>query len=211
MDWKSRISGLWNRMTTEKWLALLGAGAILMIIAIPLPGGGSGTGAAENGREESGQTEGERPEGSGTALSASQKAESRDSYEDKLERRIEGILRSVDGVGQVDVMVVLKSSGEKVLRVDRSGSTDTTLETDASGGKREASQSQWEESTVLTGQGSGAGAAPIVEKELPPEIAGIVVSAQGGGSPAVQSEISQAMEALFGLPAHKIKVLKRVD
>ena len=200
MDWRSRISGLWNRMTREKWLALLGAGAILMIIAIPLPGGGSGTGAAENGRGGERADRGRKAGGERDGPSASQKAESRDSYEDKLERRIEGILRSVDGVGQVDVMVVLKSSGEKVLRVDRSGSTDTTLETDASGGKREASQSQWEESTVLTGQGSGAGAAPIVEKELPPEIAGIVVSAQGGGSPAVQSEISQAMEALFGLP-----------
>ena len=52
---------------------------------------------------------------------------------------------------------------------------------------------------------------PIVEKELRPELSGIVISAQGGGNPTVQAEISAAMEALFGLPAHKIKVLKRVE
>ena len=52
---------------------------------------------------------------------------------------------------------------------------------------------------------------PIVEKELYPEISGIVISASGGGNPTVQAEISAAMEALFDLPAHKIKVLKRVE
>ena len=50
---------------------------------------------------------------------------------------------------------------------------------------------------------------PIVEKELYPEISGIIISAEGGGSPSVKAEIASAMEALFGLPAHKIKVLKR--
>ena len=51
---------------------------------------------------------------------------------------------------------------------------------------------------------------PVIEKELQPQIEGIIISAQGGGSPQVKAEISEAMEALFGLPAHKIKVLKRV-
>ena len=50
-----------------------------------------------------------------------------------------------------------------------------------------------------------------MEKELEPEIADVVISAQGGGSAAVKAEISEAMEALFGLPAHKIKVLKRAE
>lgn len=47
------------------------------------------------------------------------------------------------------------------------------------------------------------------EQTLP--ITGMVVCADGGGSPVVQAEICEAMEALFGLPAHKIKVLKRVE
>ena len=51
----------------------------------------------------------------------------------------------------------------------------------------------------------------MVAKEVYPEIAGIVISAYGGGNPSVQAEISEAMEALFGLPANKIKVLKRVE
>ena len=58
---------------------------------------------------------------------------------------------------------------------------------------------------------NGSEKVPVIEKELRPEIEGIVVSAQGGGNAAVRAEISEAMEALFNIPAHKIKVLKRVD
>ena len=49
------------------------------------------------------------------------------SYEAQMENRSRNILKSVDGVGKVDVMVVLKSSSEKVLRVDRSTNTSTCL------------------------------------------------------------------------------------
>ena len=48
------------------------------------------------------------------------------------------------------------------------------------------------------------------EREIYPEVTGVVISADGGGSQLVKNEISQAMEALFGIPSHKIKVLKRV-
>jgi stage III sporulation protein AG len=49
-----------------------------------------------------------------------------------------------------------------------------------------------------------------VIKTLYPKVTGIVVVTEGGNDVLVRAEISQAMEALFDLPAHKIKVLKRV-
>ena len=108
-------------------------------------------------------------------------------------------------------MVVLSSSSEKVYRTDRSENTSTTKEKDASGGERDIASSQSEESTILSQQSGQSGTSPLIQKELYPEISGIVISAQGGDSPTVQAEISQAMEALFGLEPHKIKVLKRVE
>ena len=50
----------------------------------------------------------------------------------------------------------------------------------------------------------------MFEEEPVREVLGIIISADGGGSSVVKAEISEAMEALFGLPSHKIKVLKRV-
>ena len=63
----------------------------------------------------------------------------------------------------------------------------------------------------MTGTGGTGQSQPVIEKEICPEISGIIISASGGGSPQIKAEISEAMEALFGLPAHKIKVLKRVE
>ena len=130
------------------------------------------------------------------------------SYEKKLELRVKELLRNVSGVGEVDVMIVLKSSSEKVIQVDNSSSKSVTTEK-GNGMDRSVETMDQEHSTVLTGSGSGQ--EPIVSKEVYPEIEGIVISADGGGSASVQAEISGAMEALFGLPAHKIKVLKRVE
>ncbi len=50
----------------------------------------------------------------------------------------------------------------------------------------------------------------MFDEEPVQEVLGIIISADGGGSSIVKAEISEAMEALFGLPSHKIKVLKRV-
>ena len=50
------------------------------------------------------------------------------AYEQKLEKRVREILRGVSGVGEVDVMIVLKSSVEKVIQVDNSSSKSVTPE-----------------------------------------------------------------------------------
>lgn len=200
MGLKERMYRLGGRMTKERWLMLLAAGAALMLLAMPLPGGGGKKEAAGGGEAEKSQA--------GEALTG---AESRDgagdaSYEEELEARVREILSHVEGVGQVDVMIVLKSSEERVVHVDRNISESQVNEEDAQGGTRITKSRDTEESAL-----SGGGSQPFVEKELRPELSGIVISAQGGGIPQVKAEISAAMEALFGLPAHKIKVLKRVD
>ena len=144
-------------------------------------------------------------EAGNTSVAAGQDAA---AYEQDLEKRVREILRGVSGVGEVDVLIVLKSSTEKVIQVDNSTSKSVTTEK-GSGTDRAVESLEQEHSTVLTGSGSGQ--EPVVAKEVYPEIAGIVISASGGGQPSVQAEISEAMEALFGLPANKIKVLKRVE
>ena len=60
-------------------------------------------------------------------------SDSDETYEKQLEERIKNFLRNVEGVGEVDVMVVLKSSEEKVFRVDTNTSVGQTEEADAQG------------------------------------------------------------------------------
>lgn len=212
----------------DKWLFLLATGMILCILAfpadrlakkratdMPLKGGqselpeagsingaggvGGGTGTADSGWADGGHEE------EGVAAAAGVNS----SYEADLERRVREILKNVEGVGEVDVMIVLKSSAEKVVHVDGSSSRSFTEEQDSSGGTRKVENQEQEHNTAMVSEGGKN--TPMVAKELRPEISGIIISAEGGDAPGVRAEISAAMEALFGLPAHKIKVLKRVE
>ena len=131
------------------------------------------------------------------------------AYEKQLEERVKELLRMTEGVGEADVMIVLKSSGEKIIHEDQKRRRASSEETDSAGGTRKTVDEEAEKSAVFVENDSEK--EPIVEKELRPAVEGVVISAQGGGNASVKTEISEAMQALFNIPAHKIKVLKRVD
>ena len=106
-------------------------------------------------------------------------------------------------------MIVLKSSSEKVIQVDNSSSKSVTTEK-GNGMDRSVETMDQEHSTVLTGSGSGQ--EPIVSKEVyPGDRRNRDQCRWGRECSRSEAEISGAMEALFGLSAHKIKVLKRVE
>lgn len=213
---KEKLKFNW-KMNKEKLIFLFCSGLLLFILSVPNGGKADGKKGIPVNAEApvsgfgSGESVGENESGTGAAASLGTGAsvKSSNTYEEELEDRVREILSHVDGVGEVDVMVVLKSSEEKVVRVDKSVSTSVTEEKDGTGESRIIQQQEQAENTVMNGNGSGSG--PVIEKELKPELSGIIISADGGGSAVIKAEISEAMEALFGLPSHKIKVLKRVN
>lgn len=227
MDWKSVISKFKSgteKKKRDQWIALFAAGLLLLLFSASGPGksaSGKGdlpvsgevlektdrTGANDNdrGRETGGGNDGsgreqEEKDAEASALSA---------YEKQLEERVKELLRMTEGVGEADVMIVLKSSGEKIIHEDQKRRRASSEEADSAGGTRKTVDEEAEKSVVFVENGSEK--APIVEKELRPAVEGVVISAQGGGNASVKTEISEAMQALFNIPAHKIKVLKRVD
>lgn len=223
--WKSewKIDRKWF-LGKEKWLLLLMGGLLLLILAVPAgwkstrkpecevwseqTGAAEGTG--KTSRETGGETAGAETAVLGKLSGVSVNGtDSMQNYEKELETRVKEILKYVEGVGTVDVMILLRSSSEKIIHVDQEKSRTSTEEQDSAGGTRKVMTENIAETALMSGENGSQVA--FVEKEMQPEIAGIVISAQGGGSARVKAEISEAMEALFGLPAHKIKVLKRVE
>ena len=123
MDWKAMKSKLNLKSGKNKWLVMLAVGLIFLILAFPF-----GSEKKEDLEESSDSVSLQREETETAAAAV--------SYERFLEQRLEDILSHVDGVGQVEVMIVLKSSEEKVWRVDRDTSYSITQETDQNGGSR---------------------------------------------------------------------------
>lgn len=168
-----------------------------MVIALPVK-------KTENTRDETGLSD----TGSDTMkTSETEKNDGDGSYTQEVENRLEALLSSMDGVGEVKVMVTLSSSVEQVVEKDVPYSMDTTKETDSAGGSRDVVNSKQEETTVYVTDQAG-NKTPYISKTLEPAIEGVTVVAQGGGNAVVQKNITDVIQALFGVEAHKIKVVK---
>lgn len=131
-----------------------------------------------------------------------------DEYVKELEGRLKTVLATVDGVGKVDVMITLKASAEKVALKDIPVSSDITNEEKAGGDKKQQTNSKSEESTIY--EENGKDKVPYVVKEIEPQIMGVVVVSQGGDNPTVKKEIIEAVQVLFGIETHMIKVMKQL-
>lgn len=129
------------------------------------------------------------------------------AYTDSLSRTLEEILSTMEGAGKVKVMITLKSSGEAVIEKDTAFSRTSSTEVDSAGGSRNTADTSETEETVYSGNGNSM-ESPFVKQVICPRIEGVVVSAEGGGSAAVNKNITEAIQALFGIEAHKIKVIK---
>ena len=178
-------------LSGKPWAILLIIGLLLAVIAWPT---GDGEKNAK-GNERDPAKEGDERIAQGV---------NNLTYEEQLEGKLEAILSKVKGVGEVKVMITLISSSELVLQVDEQNMTDKVSETDSDGGTTSSIQSENTRETVLTGSAEG----PFVIKEINPQVSGVLILAQGAGSAAVKNEICEAVEALFNLPIHKIKVLE---
>lgn len=179
-----------------KVMLLLVAGVLLLLLSLP------GEKKQEDSQKEK-QTRSILGE-------ESTQEENRDAaYAKELEQKLEQLLGQVEGVGQVQVMITLKSSSETIVNKDISQSESSSQRPGTDGTGEQEAQSQSEEETVLVEDSEG-NQTPYVIKEMEPEIAGIVVICDGGDDPVVVSNITSAAEVLFSVSAHKVKVMKKI-
>ena len=179
----------------DQLLILLLFGVLLLVIAIP----------SEPKKEKNPQ--GEEDGHNGEALKGTEEAFSESSYERQQEERLKEVLQKVEGVGRVEVMITLQSSSEKVVEKDAPSRSQRVEEADSQGGNRITQENEREETTVYEENGDGK-RTPYVVQELEPRVEGMIVIAEGGGNAQVKQNILEAVEALFPVEAHKIKIMK---
>ena len=135
-----------------------------------------------------------------------QTAQEIQSQEEAMEQALADTLAQVDGVGAVRVALTLESTNRKIVEKDVPDSQSSETRTSGDETSENSSFSQ-EESTVYERDGSGA-ETPYVGSEEYPAVRGVLIVAEGGDNPVVVQEIQEAVMALFGMDAHKIKVMK---
>ena len=173
-----------RHMDKTQWLTVILVGVLLLVVAIPVNNGTKDGKADADGEEES------------AAESARREQQ---EYQEYLEQRLEDILKTMDGVGNVRVMITVKDKGEKVVAKDNTTSNSSTTSEDGLVSNDYSSES----TTVYDGEDT-----PYETKELLPEVERVVVVAEGAGNAAVETEIYETVMALFEVDAHKISVGK---
>lgn len=182
----------------DKLIVLFLAGILLLVIAIPTGDRKKTTTSKNTQKEETASL----PQ---TEENSIRRWE--EEYRETLEKRLKDILSQMEGMGEVEVMITLKSSQERIVEKDESVQGKKTSEEDGTGGKRVISQSESARTTVYDGEKKSG--EPFVVKTVYPSVEGVLVVAQGADSGKMNTNITEIAKALFGVEAHKIKVVKR--
>ncbi len=189
----------------DNFIILILAGILLFVIALPTKNGAGNQ--SDRGTTLSDSSGVGGTGGSGTDGAESMGAEgTAEDYAKELEQRLTKILSEMADVGRVEVMITLKSSRELVVEKETPVSRSATTETDAQGGSRTVNTSEMEENVIYSTDGSSS--EPYVVKSLAPEIEGVLVVAEGAGSGTVNRTVTEIVQALFDVEAHKVKVVK---
>lgn len=201
------------KLTKNNCLILVLMGILLLVIVWPV-GEEKEPSSKQSGSMErlSGTTGlfGEDNISTGTVETSMPETDSMREYAAYLEKALEELLSTVEGAGKVKVMITMESSQEAVVEKDKNRVRAGTTEVDSAGGSRNTSDTSDSEETLYIG-GRNNGELPYVKKIIAPRIAGVVVSAQGAGKEGVVKNITEAIQVLFDIDAHKIKIVKMIS
>ncbi len=199
----------------EKWLLLMLSGILLAVIFFP--GGKSKDSESLLAGEKTDRQNGNLFDYAGKGLGSDlEKAtlslpDNLDAeiynlkqYEVYLSGQLEQILSQIDGAGQVQAWVTLAGSSEKILYQAEDSDTKSLQEEDSAGGSRLEKTESVKPEVVLDSMGN-----PYIVKTIQPQVEGVLVVAEGAGNSVIKKNITEAVEVLFGIDAHRIKVAKK--
>ena len=129
------------------------------------------------------------------------------NYAKSLEERLNKVLSSISGAGNVDCMITLDGEVELVLAYSNDEKNSSTQNTTSGGtiNKTETSNTS-KEPILITVNGSSE---PLVLYEIMPDIKGIVVVATGANYVRVKLDILKAVQALLKVYSSQIEIFTK--
>ncbi len=178
-----------NRRTL--WLAILAAVGVALLVMSNI--NGIKTGSEPDAVQQ-------------TSPASEQFAGGMTAEEEKLGKKLGEMLRQVEGAGRVEVSVRLSGSTKSEYAVNVTTGKKTTQEKDQAGGTRVTTEDSGSEQLVMNRGGNG-GEQPVTEREVAPQIAGVLVVAEGAADSRVKAKIFKAAQVALGVEPQRILVL----
>ncbi|WP_018660637.1 stage III sporulation protein AG [Heyndrickxia acidiproducens] len=141
------------------------------------------------------------------AKNTSKKSKSIIAYQDKYEKELKNILEQITGVGTVKVQVNVATSESKVYEKNTTIQNETTTENDKNGGERKI-ESISKDDKVVTVQ-DGEKEVPLITETKMPEVTGVLVVCDGGGSVSIQKDVKEAVSNALNVASYRVSVMPK--
>lgn len=128
--------------------------------------------------------------------------------EKHMEASLAAILSQIEGVGQVAINISLDSSVEYEYAVNINNDQTVVNEQAQDGSTRTTNDTREEAQVVMKSLTQGQNE-PVVIKEMRPEVAGVMVVAEGANDIMLREKISQGVQTVLNIPAHRVTVLPK--
>ncbi len=129
-----------------------------------------------------------------------------ETTKEELEKKLENILSTVKGVGEVKVFINYSESSSVEPLYDETTTTSTTEEGDSSGGTRNVTETETQKDVVFSEKSGNK--EPVTQKTTMPVIQGAIVTAEGAEDVTVKTNIISAIGAVTGLSIDKVQVFE---
>ena len=114
------------------------------------------------------------------------------------EEQLAQLLSKMDGAGQVEVMLSVRTGVQTIYQMDSQTQSDT---------QEGSTSSRQDTSTVLHGTGSGV-EIPVIRQKEAPIYQGAVILCEGAENSSVRLSLVQAVASITGLRTDQIAVIK---
>lgn len=130
-----------------------------------------------------------------------------DGYSEMLEEKVEKIVESIEGAGKCSVMITLEKTEEYVFFTEEKIITNTEEET----GQEKTKQTIESEKETKAGivENRNKGSDVLVTTTLMPQVGGVVVICEGGGSVLVQERVTNAVATALNISHNRVFVTKK--
>ncbi|SEB12858.1 stage III sporulation protein AG [Thalassobacillus cyri] len=127
--------------------------------------------------------------------------------EDSYEKELTPLLENIKGVSEVEVMVNLGATKEKLYDKNLIIGKQTTQESDKNGGERSIEDYSREQQLVLVRQGDQE--LPLLIQTKKPNVKGVLVVAKGVDHMQVKQWVVEAVSRVMDVPSHRVSVMPK--
>lgn len=120
---------------------------------------------------------------------------------------LSAMLEKIAGISEVEVMVNLEATGEKVYEKNLIVGTQTTVESDQGGGTRNIDDLTEEQQVVIIRQGDEE--TPLIVQRKKPTVRGVLVVANGVDQIQLKQWATEAVSRVLSVPPHRISIMPR--